>query len=62
MSLRANLTTKVEAASVLRRVGYPADAIEDMLDQLPDPLDLERALLRRGLTIEMLADRMGASP
>ena len=62
MSREAILTSKVEAASVLRRVGYLADAIEEMLNHLPDPFELERALLRRGLTIETLENRMGASP
>ena len=62
MTPREPLTPKVEAASVLRRVGYPTESIEDMLARLPDPLDLEQVLLERGLTIETLADRMGGSP
>ena len=56
------LTSRVEAVSVLRRVGFPADAIEDTLHLLPDPLDFERAILRRGLTLERLMARMGGSP
>jgi hypothetical protein len=58
---RETLTPKAEAARVLRRVGYPPEAIEDMLAQLPDPLDLDRLLVRHGPTIEALEARMGGS-
>jgi hypothetical protein len=56
------LTSRVEAVRVLQRVGLPPDAIDETLRQLPDPLDFERAILRRGLTLEWLMDRMGGSP
>jgi hypothetical protein len=54
-----------EAARVLRRAGYPEEFIHEVLDQLPDPLDVQRdgeILGRYGLTRELLTDRMGGSP
>lgn len=54
-----------EAARVLRRAGYPDEFIDEVLSQLPDPIDLQRdqqILARYGLTPERLMDRMGGSP
>lgn len=54
-----------EAARVLRRAGYSDEFIHEVLQQLPDPLDLERdgqILGRYGLSPELLRDRMGGSP
>jgi hypothetical protein len=56
---------KEEAMAVLRRAGYPAEEIEEIASQLPDPIDLDRAgplLLRYGITMSVLRDRMGGSP
>jgi hypothetical protein len=55
-----------EAVSqVLRRAGYAGEFIGEVLDQLPDPVDLQRdqqILARYGLSTEQLTDRMGGSP
>jgi hypothetical protein len=54
-----------EVAQVLRRAGYSDEFIRDVLQQLPDPLDLQRdaqILERYGLSRELLSDRMGGSP
>jgi hypothetical protein len=54
-----------EVARVLHRAGYSDEFITELLDQLPDPIDLERdqqVLARYGLSSERLMDRMGGSP
>lgn len=54
-----------EAARVLRRAGYSDEAIREILNQLPDPIDLQRdqpVLARYGLNPERLRERMGDSP
>jgi hypothetical protein len=54
-----------EAAQILRRAGYSQERINEMLRQLPDPIDTERdgdALLRFGVSRGILMDRMGGSP
>lgn len=54
-----------EAARVLRRAGYSDEFIQELLSQLPDPIDLERdqqILARYGISSERLMDRMGGSP
>jgi hypothetical protein len=54
-----------EAEQILRRAGYPADLIQKMMRELPDPIDTERdakELAERGVSAEALMDRMGASP
>jgi len=54
-----------EAARVLRRAGYSDEFIQELLSQLPDPIDLERdqqILARYGISPERLMDRMGGSP
>ena len=58
-------TTKAHAAKVLRRAGVPADQINEVLAELPDPFSVEPAeavFARHGLTIETLTDWMGGSP
>ena len=50
---------------MLRRVGYSDEFINELLCQLPDPIDLQRdqpIFDRYGLTPERLMDRMGGSP
>ena len=52
-------------AEFLRREGYSNELIGEALEQLPDPIDLQRdqeILGRYGLNPERLMDRMGASP
>jgi hypothetical protein len=54
-----------EAARILRRAGYSDEFIEELLSQLPDPIDLQRdeqILARYGVSRERLMDRMGGSP
>jgi hypothetical protein len=50
---------------MLRRAGYSKQDIEDMLRSLPDPIDADRdaaELMKLGLTVDRLRDRMGGSP
>jgi hypothetical protein len=59
------LLTQAEARRVLRRVGHADEFINEVLRELPDPIDLDReqvVLESRGLTRESLVDRMGGSP
>jgi hypothetical protein len=54
-----------EAEPVLRRLGYSQEQIDDLLSELPDPIDGEReaeALFKLGLSIGTLRDHMGGSP
>ena len=54
-----------EAARVFRRAGYSDEFIDEVLSQLPDPIDLQRdqqILERYGLNPERLMDRMGGGP
>jgi hypothetical protein len=54
-----------EAARVLRRAGYSDEFIQELLSQLPDPIDLRRdqqILARYDVSPERLMDRMGGSP
>ena len=54
-----------ELARVLGLAGYPDEFIGEVLQQLPDPFDLERdqqILGRYGLSPERLMDRMGGGP
>lgn len=56
---------KVEAARVLRRAGYPLELIQEIHDQLEDPIDLDRdaeMLSRYGITRDELINRMEAAP
>jgi hypothetical protein len=50
---------------MLRRVGYSEQEVDKMLRGLPDPIDAERdaaELMKLGLTVDLLRDRMGGSP
>jgi hypothetical protein len=65
MSSGAALRSHEEVARVLRRAGYSEVFISEVLDQLPDPIDLDRdraTLARYNLSTERLMDRMGGSP
>jgi hypothetical protein len=62
---RRRLVSHAEAEQVLRRAGLSEERIDEVLGQLPDPIDTERdadALFKHGLTAERLMDRMGGSP
>jgi hypothetical protein len=57
--------THLHARQVLRRAGFSAEQIDQILGQLPDPFDLDSdgsTLQRLGLTHDRLVDRMGGSP
>jgi hypothetical protein len=57
--------THAEAEQILRRAGYRQEWIEDVLRQLPDPIDTERdaeALFRLGVSRGSLISDMGGSP
>lgn len=57
--------SKAEVTKVLRRVGVSDDRIKTLLDELPDPVDLDREaqlLERYGIDRSRLNDRMGGSP
>ena len=57
--------SKAEGVRVLRRAGYSTELIQEILDQLADPMDLDRdapTLSRYGITREHLIDVMGGSP
>ncbi|HEV2981607.1 MAG TPA: hypothetical protein VGX51_09260 [Solirubrobacteraceae bacterium] len=59
-----HLFSHAEAEPVLRRMGYSQEQIEDMLRDLPDPIDGEReaeTLFKLGISIDALRDRMGGS-
>jgi hypothetical protein len=62
---KSRLVSHAEAERALRRAGYPQEQIEELLRQLPDPIDTERdaaACFKLGLSVGSLVDRMGGSP
>ena len=62
---KRRLISHTEAADTLRRAGYSRERIQELLRDLPDPIDTERdgiALVKRGMSAGELMDRMGASP
>jgi len=59
------LVSHAEAARILRNAGYSVQQIEDVLRDVPDPIDSERdaeALFEHGISVGGLMDRMGGSP
>jgi CBS-domain-containing membrane protein len=59
------LRSHAEAEQNLRNAGYSQEQIEDVLRDVPDPFDIDRdaeALLKHGVTLGALTDRMGGSP
>ena len=56
---------KAEVLTVLRRAGYSERTVAALDAELDDPVDLVRdanVLLRHGITIDSVIDRMGGSP
>ena len=56
---------KREFLQILRRGGVPAKTVQEVADNLADPVDLDRDaefLLQRGITRSSLVSRMGGSP
>jgi hypothetical protein len=57
--------SKAEFTRVLERVGLPPALIEELLKELPDPVDLDRdtaVLDRHGLNRGHLTNMMGGNP
>lgn len=49
----------------MRRTGHSEEETENAVRDLPDPIDTERyavELVKRGMTMTNLTDRMGGSP
>jgi hypothetical protein len=62
---KRQLISHAEARRILWRAGYPQERIDDVLCQLPDPIDAERdaeAVFKLGVSRDTLMDRMGGSP
>jgi hypothetical protein len=62
---RLQTMAKSEVRSVLRRVGFPRQKVEELLAPLDDPIDFDRdrsVLEENGVTREHLMDMMGGSP
>ena len=56
---------KAEVLAVLRRAGYSEQTVAALDVELDDPVDLDRdanVLLRHGITVGSVIDRMGGSP
>jgi antitoxin component of RelBE/YafQ-DinJ toxin-antitoxin module len=65
MNDRTRKTPKAEVTRVLERVGLPHDTIREILEELPDPVDLDRDAAvfdRYGLTHSRVMDMLGGSP
>jgi hypothetical protein len=56
--------TKAEMSGILRRVGMTPEVAAQLLEPLPDPVDLGEAgpyLYRNGISLDRLIDRLGGS-
>jgi hypothetical protein len=65
MKDEGNLKSKAELFAVLRRTGVSEKTIQELDARLPDPIDAGRdadVLLRYGITLDAMIDRMGGSP
>lgn len=61
----AQVYSKAETIEFLRRFGIPQERIDALLDELADPIDLDRdrlVLERYGVTDSALREMMGSSP
>lgn len=61
----APVISQAEAKRLLRRAAFSEEQIEDLLRDLPDPIDIERdgdEFFKRGISVDTLVDRMGGSP
>ena len=59
------LYSHAEAAGILRRAGYSQELIDNVLRDVPDPIDPDRddeAFFKHGLSFGAVTDRMGGSP
>ena len=65
MTERPIKIAKADGIAMVRRAGFPEETIQALESELDDPIDTERdavILLRHGVTIDRLIDRMGGSP
>jgi hypothetical protein len=56
---------KADVLAVLRRAGFSEQTVEALDAELKDPVDVDRdanVLLRHGITLDRLIDRLGGSP
>ena len=61
----ARSVSRADVAKVLRHAGIAQAQINEILQHLPEPVDLDRAqpvFARYGVTLGQLMDRLGASP
>lgn len=59
------MLSHAEAKEILRRAGFHQEHIDDVLRDLPDPIDIELdadALVKHPVSREQLIDRIGGSP
>jgi hypothetical protein len=61
------LVLHTEAARLMRRAGHSREQIEQVLREVPDPVDMddERSIetfFKHGISYERDTDRMGGSP
>jgi hypothetical protein len=57
--------SKSDATQLLHRCGYDPDLIDELISQVPDPIDFDRdgsILMRYGITRDELIGRVGGSP
>jgi hypothetical protein len=65
MSGERHLRRKAEVLAILRRAGYSEETLAALETELPDPVDVDRdgnVLLRHGITLDTVIDRLGGSP
>jgi hypothetical protein len=65
MNDRTRTMSKAEVTRVLERADLPHDVIREILEELPDPVDLDRDTAvfdRHGLTPSRITDMLGGSP
>jgi hypothetical protein len=54
-----------DVKGMLQKAGYTEQQIDDVLRDVPDPIDPERhcdAFVKQGVSLGSLVDRMGGSP
>jgi hypothetical protein len=59
------LYSHAEAEKMLRKAGYSQAQIEDVLRDIPEPIDSDRdgeAFMKHGITFDLIKDRAGGSP
>ena len=62
---KRHVFSHAEAEQILRRAGFHQEQINDVLRDLPDPIDIQRdggALVKHGVSREQLMDRLSGSP